>query len=262
MQCANWIDFTGRVCVVTGAAGGIGQAITRSFLDLGARVVAIDVSGETCEAFVASLDLPDDRVVALQADIADPRAVTAAADRAVDLIGPPDVLVNNAAILGRLPLHETEFGDWQRLIAVNLSGYFNCSRIFGAPMQDRGQGAIVHIASIAATEPIGNAGAYSTSKAGIQMMSRQIACEWGPMGIRSNTVSPGMIRTPFSDTTYQQPGVEEFRKGKIPSRSIGLPQQVADAVVFLASDRAAYVNGADILVDGGLSQTLMGQFPR
>lgn len=257
----NWIDLSGRVCVVTGAAGGMGQAITRAFVDLGAKVAAVDINAATCEAFVASLGRPND-VIAVAADIADPATVQAAADQVAERLGSVAVLVNNAAILGKLPLHETGFDEWQRMLAVNLSGYFNCARVFGAGMIARGRGAIVHIASIAATEPVGNAGAYSTGKAGIHMMSRQMACEWGPMGVRSNTVSPGMIRTPFSEATYHRPGVEEFRKGKIPSRSIGIPEQVADAVVFLASDRAAYVNGADILVDGGLSQTLMAQFPR
>lgn len=262
MTGTNWIDFTGQVCVVTGAAGGMGQAITRAFLDLGARVAALDVSAAAARDFLAGLDPQGSRTMALACDIADPTAVAAAVDQLTARFGPADVLVNNAAILSKHPLHETRFEDWQRMLAVNLSGYFNCTRLFGAPMLARGRGAIVHIASIAATEPVGNAGAYSTAKAGIQMMSRQLACEWGPMGVRSNTVSPGMIRTPFSEATYQQPGVEAFRTGKIPNRSIGVPEQVADAVVFLASARAAYVNGADLLVDGGLSQTLMAQFPR
>lgn len=262
MQARNWIDFTDCTCVVTGAAGGMGQAITQAFLGLGARVAALDINGPGCHSFVASLGLSADRVAAIQVDIAVPESVNVAARRAQEHFGAPQVLVNNAAVLGKLPFQDTSFDEWQRIIAVNLSGYFNCSRVFGEVMLQQGRGAIVHIASIAATEPVGNAGGYSPSKAGIHMMSRQIACEWGPMGLRSNTVSPGMIRTPFSEATYQQPGVEDFRKSKIPNRSIGIPQQVADAVLFLASERAAYINGADVLVDGGLSQTLMGQFPR
>ena len=258
----NWINLAGRVCVVTGAAGGMGQAITRSFLSLGARVAALDIDGRACTDFVASLGLSDSSVAAIQCDIADPDAVIAAEARVQSLFGAADTLINNAAALGKKSLQDTSFADWDRILAVNLSGYFNCTQVFGAAMRARGAGVIVHIASIAATEPVGNAGPYSPSKAGVHMLSRQIAVEWGPLGIRSNTVSPGMIRTPFSEATYQQAGVEAFRKGKIPSRSIGVPQQVADAVMFLASGRASYINGADILVDGGLSQTLMAQFPR
>ena len=262
MPFANWIDFSGRICVVTGAAGGMGQEITRSFLDLGAQVAALDINAAACTDFVASLGLPDNRVAAFQCDIADPEAVIATEAATRTHFGAADILVNNAAALGKKPLHDTSFADWQRVLAVNLSGYFHCAKVYGEQMIQRHAGVIIHIASIAAHEPVNNAGAYSPSKAGVHMMSRQIACEWGPFGIRSNTISPGMIRTPFSEATYQQDGVEAFRKGKIPSRSIGVPRQVADAVMFLASDRAAYVNGGDILIDGGLSQTLMAQFPR
>lgn len=262
MPAANWIDFSGRICVVTGAAGGMGQEITRSFLDLGARVAALDINGAACTDFVAALGLPDTRVAAFQCDIADPEAVIATEAATRSHFGPADILVNNAAALGKKALHDTSFADWQRVLAVNLSGYFHCAKVYGEQMIQRHAGVIIHIASIAAHEPVNSAGAYSPSKAGVHMMSRQIACEWGPFGIRSNTISPGMIRTPFSEATYQQDGVEAFRKGKIPSRSIGMPRQVADAVMFLASDRASYVNGGDILIDGGLSQTLMAQFPR
>ena len=262
MPFANWIDFSGRICVVTGAAGGMGQEITRSFLDLGAQVAALDINAAACTDFVASLGLPDNRVAAFQCDIADPEAVIATEAATRTHFGAADILVNNAAALGKKPLHDTSFADWQRVLAVNLSGYFHCAKVYGEQMIQLRSGVIIHIASIAAHEPVNNAGAYSPSKAGVHMMSRQIACEWGPFGIRSNTISPGMIRTPFSEATYQQDGVEAFRKGKIPSRSIGVPRQVADAVMFLASDRAAYVNGGDILIDGGLSQTLMAQFPR
>ncbi len=262
MPAANWIDFAGRICVVTGAAGGMGQEIIRSFLDFGARVAAVDINGAACSDFVASLGLPDTRVAAFQCDIADPAAVIATEAATRTHFGPADILVNNAAALGKHSLQDTTFADWQRVLDVNLSGYFHCAKVYGEQMIERRAGVIVHIASIAAHEPVNNAGAYSSSKAGIHMMSRQIACEWGPFGIRSNTVSPGMIRTPFSEATYQQDGMEAFRKGKIPSRSIGVPRQVADAVMFLASDRASYVNGGDILIDGGLSQTLMAQFPR
>lgn len=262
MAIANWIDFSGKLCIVTGAAGGMGQAITRGFLELGARVAALDIDGDACAAFVASLDLAPDMAAGVPCDIADPAAVEAAAAIVQKRLGAADILVNNAATLGRHSLLETSFAEWNRILAVNLSGYFNCSQVFGAAMIERGSGAIVHVASIAATEPVADAGAYSSSKAGVHLLSRQIASEWGPLGIRSNTVSPGMIRTPFSEATYRRPGVEAFRTSRIPGRAIGQPQQIADAVLFLASERAGYINGGDILVDGGLSQTLMGQFPR
>ena len=126
----------------------------------------------------------------------------------------------------------------------------------------RKSGALVHIASIAASNPQPRSGAYSPSKAAVAMLSRQLALEWGPAGIRSNTVSPGFIRTPMSESFYQAPGIKERREAMLPSRRIGTPQDIADAVLFLASPRASYVNGAELLVDGGLDQVVMELTPR
>jgi NAD(P)-dependent dehydrogenase (short-subunit alcohol dehydrogenase family) len=125
-----------------------------------------------------------------------------------------------------------------------------------------GGGAIVHIASIAATNPQPRSGAYSPSKAGVVMLSRQLAQEWGADGIRSNVVSPGLIRTPLSEAFYQAPGVLERREAVIPAGRVGTPTDIADAVAFLARPRAAYVSGAELLVDGGLDQVMMGLVPR
>jgi len=120
----------------------------------------------------------------------------------------------------------------------------------------------VHIASIAAGQPQGMSGAYSVSKAGVAMLSRQLAFEWGPRGIRSNAVSPGLIRTPLSESFYRAPGVKERREAVVPLRAIGSPLDVANVVVFLASPRAGYITGQEIIVDGGFSQTLMSHVPR
>jgi glucose 1-dehydrogenase len=145
---------------------------------------------------------------------------------------------------------------------VNLTGYLICAQAFGPGMMQRGSGALVHIASIAASNPQPRSGAYSPSKAAVAMLSRQMALEWGPQGIRSNIVSPGLIRTPMSESFYQAPGIKERREAMLPSRRIGTPQDIADAVLFLASPRAGYVNGAEILADGGLSTVVMEQTPR
>jgi len=123
-------------------------------------------------------------------------------------------------------------------------------------------GAIVHIASIAASYPQSYSGAYSASKAGVVMLSRQLAVEWGSRGVRSNVVSPGMIRTPMTESIYQAPGVHEARRALVPARRIGRPEDIADTVVFLASERASYITGEEIIVDGGFTRTIMGVIPR
>jgi NAD(P)-dependent dehydrogenase (short-subunit alcohol dehydrogenase family) len=129
-------------------------------------------------------------------------------------------------------------------------------------MRKRRKGAMVHIASIAGIQPQPWSGAYSPSKAGVVMLSRQIALEWGPDGVRSNAVCPGTIRTPLSEAFYQVPGVMQAREKVIPVGRIGYPKDIADATVYLVSERAAFVTGEDVLVDGGLDKTIMGLLPR
>jgi NAD(P)-dependent dehydrogenase (short-subunit alcohol dehydrogenase family) len=134
--------------------------------------------------------------------------------------------------------------------------------MFGRQMRSLGRGSLVHVASIAGSHAQGQSGAYSVSKAGVVMLSRQLASEWGPQGIRSNVVSPGMVITPMSQSFYDTPGVTERRKAVVPSRRIGMPQDIADAILFLASDRSSYVNGDEITVDGGYVNMLMNLVPR
>jgi NAD(P)-dependent dehydrogenase (short-subunit alcohol dehydrogenase family) len=152
--------------------------------------------------------------------------------------------------------------DWERIMSLNLTGYLRCARIFGAAMLTRGEGALVHVASIAASFPQSYSGAYSVSKAGIVMLSRQLAVEWGPRGVRSNVVSPGMIRTQMTEDIYQAPGVHDARRTLVPARRIGRPEDIADAVVFLASERASYITGDEVVVDGGFTRIVMGVIPR
>ena len=135
-------------------------------------------------------------------------------------------------------------------------------RIPGRPMLRRGSGSVVHVSSVAASHPQAASGAYSPSKAAVSMLSRQLAFEWGPYGVRSNVVAPGLIRTPLSEAFYQVPGVLEARSAVVPARRVGTPQDLADVVVWLVSDRAGYVTGQAIAVDGGFTQTLMSHVPR
>ncbi len=137
-----------------------------------------------------------------------------------------------------------------------------CAQAFGRQMRDKGTGAIVHIASISGSHPQGQSSAYSASKAGIIMLSQQLATEWGPAGIRSNVVSPGMIETPLTRAIYDTPGVRERRSAVVPVCRIGQPRDIADAVLFLASRRASYINGAELTVDGGYTRMLMNLIPR
>lgn len=252
----SWLGLEERRVVITGAGGGIGQALARSFAGKGARVVLLD--RDTGRSFGLAQELGG---LALVCDLADAGSVAAAAER-VEEEGGADVLVNAAAILRPGALDEVSLEDWSAMLAVNLTGYLAAAQAFGRGMLARGRGALVHIASIAGSQPQPSSGAYSASKAATLMMSRQLAQEWGPRGVRSNCLSPGLVMTPMSAAFYADPDVKARREAMVPLRRIATPQDMADVALFLASDRAGYVTGQDVVVDGGLSQALMGLVPR
>ena len=258
----HWLGLSGRVCVVSGAGSGIGAAIAQGLAEVGARVVLLDRNAEAAEAVALGLRERGATALALPCDIADEAAVRGAAQRVRSELGPCAALINNAGLLRAGALDEVSLADWNAVLAVNLSGYLLCSREFAQQMLAAGRGSIVHIASIAALHPQTRSGAYSASKAGVLLLSRQMAAEWGPRGVRSNVVCPGMIRTPLSAGFYAEPGFETRRAAVTASRRVGEPVDIADPAIFLASDRAAYLNGAELLVDGGLGCMLMDMVPR
>lgn len=254
----SWLGLEGKVVVVTGATGGIGRALVAAFAGQGARVVLVDREADRAAEVAAELG----GTLALGCDIGQPEAVAEAAARVAAELGGADVLVNNAAILRPGALATLPVADWDAMLRVNLTGYLVAAQEFGRAMVEKGAGALIHIASIAGTQPQPASGAYSASKAATLMLSRQLAQEWGPKGVRSNCVSPGLVMTPMSAPFYADPAVKSRREAMVPLGRIATPEDMADVALFLASPRAGYVTGQEILVDGGLSQSLMGLVPR
>ncbi len=252
-----WLGLAGQVCVVTGGAGGIGRAVGAAFAAQGARVALLDLDGAAAASAAAEIG-----GVGVGCDTSSEASVRAACEAVSAKLGPADVLVNNAGILRPGPLATLPVAEWNAMMAVNLTGYLLCAQAFGAAMLERKSGSLVHIASIAASFPQGQSGAYSPGKAGVAMLSRQLALEWGPMGVRSNSVSPGMIRTPMSEAFYRAQGVAAARANLAPLKRYGVPGDIADAVLYFASPRAGYVTGQDLIVDGGVAQITMQQIPR
>jgi NAD(P)-dependent dehydrogenase (short-subunit alcohol dehydrogenase family) len=259
---SDWLGLTGRVCVVTGGGGGIGRATAVSLASAGARVAAIDRDERGLEGTQAELRKLGDVHLVTRCDTTCAESVTAASETIEKSLGPCGVLVNTAAILRPGALDTLSLAEWNAVLAVNLTGYFLCAQIFGRQMHAHRRGSLVHVSSIAGSNAQGQSGAYSVSKAGVIMLSRQLANEWGPHGIRSNVVSPGMVITPMSQSFYDTPGITERRAAVVPSRRIGMPQDIADAILFLAGDRSSYVNGEEITVDGGYANMLMNLVPR
>jgi NAD(P)-dependent dehydrogenase (short-subunit alcohol dehydrogenase family) len=261
-QEPSWLALGNQVCVVTGAAGGIGTSISEAFVAAGARVALLDRDTEKTIALAERLRTGGGDVIAIGCDIGDPTSVVSAVERVQRDLGTANVLVNNAGLLRAGGIETIDLDAWNTMLQVNLTGYMLCSQAFGRAMLGRGSGSIVHVASIAARHPQTHSGAYSASKAAVAMLARQLAAEWGPRGIRSNTVCPGMIRTPLSESFYTNGDIEARRSAMTASRRIGRADDIANVVAFLASPRAAYVNGAELVVDGGLDAMLMDLVPR
>lgn len=260
--CGDWLGLAGQVCVVTGAASGIGAAIAQGLAAVGAQVALLDRNASGAEQQAQALRAQGGMALAVACDITDEVAVRTAAQRVRAELGPSQVLINNAGFLRAGALEAVSLADWNAVLAVNLTGYLLCAREFVRDMLAAGRGSIVHIASVAALHPQTHSGAYSPSKAGVLLLSRQMAAEWGPQGVRSNVVCPGMIRTPLSAKFYEEPGFEARRAAVTASRRVGEPEDIANPAIFLASARAAYLNGAELLADGGLGCMLMDMVPR
>lgn len=253
----SWLGLEGKTAVVTGAGGGIGKAIAAAFAGVGANVALLDINAE---AVTASAD--EIGGVGIACDVTSDASVRSAWEAVNDRFGPTDILVNNAAFLSPGNLDEVDIGAWQRMLDVNLTGYLRCAQVFGKDMLAQGKGAIVHVGSISGSNQQAFSNAYSASKAAVSMLSRQLAFEWGPRGVRSNVVAPGLVRTPLSEAFYADPKTKAAREQVVPLRRIGRVEDIAEAVLFFASDRAGYISGQEVIVDGGYAQTLMSHVPR
>ena len=174
----------------------------------------------------------------------------------------PDVWVNNAGIVRFGPLLDITLDDWRAVVEVNLTGTWICARSVGRRMVERGSGSIVNITSMNGVAPGPNGGAYGATKAAVALLTQQMALEWGAHGVRVNAVAPGLIDGGMSESIYADAATRAARTGKVPIGRLGSVDDIASAVLWLASDDASYVTGQNLLVDGGVTMAMIANLPR
>jgi NAD(P)-dependent dehydrogenase (short-subunit alcohol dehydrogenase family) len=229
-----------RVALVTGAASGIGEATTARFRDEGAVVATLDLQGDVDHAL----------------DVRDEAAVEAAVRAVVDRAGRIDVVVNAAGVAGGGPVHLLPADEWDRVVDVNLKGTFLVAKHVAAVMLGQRSGSIINIASIEGLEGTEGGSAYNASKGGVVLLTKNMAIDYGRVGIRVNCICPGFIETPMMAAVMENEGMKTYRDRWLDEHKLGRfgkPSEIAAAALFLASDDASFVTGHALVVDGGFT---------
>ena len=240
-----------RVAMVTGAARGIGREVALVLAKRGYTITANDLS--VPEGTLVELERVGGETLAVPGDVSDEESVREMVETVMKEFGQVDVLVNNAGISTIVPAEETTLANWQRTLAVNLTGPFLMSREFGKEMLRRGEGSIVNVSSVAGLLGIADRAAYNASKHGLIGLTRTLAVEWGGRGVRANAVCPGWVKTEMDQQDQGSGGYTDADiKGRVPMARFATPEDIAQAVAFLADpDLSGFVNGHTLSVDGG-----------
>ncbi len=257
------MNLKDKVAIVTGSGSGIGKCIAEVFAKEGAKVVGASLEGAAGQAGIDDIVKQGGEATYLQCDISVEDEVEKLVAATLEKYGRIDVLVNNAGVDFTKAFEETEATDWDRVVDTNLRGVYLCARRVVLEMLKSGGGAIVNIASVHSIAGLPGAGPYDAAKWGVVGLTKVLAVEFGTRGIRVNALSPGLIDTPmWSSLMAAAADAEEclnFWKSNIPMGRVGKPEEIANAAVFLASDKASYITGSNILVDGGMTSQLISQ---
>jgi gluconate 5-dehydrogenase len=244
-------SLAGRVALVTGAAGGIGQSIAQHLGWAGARVVVNDLDPDRCTQTVALLGESGVEALACPYDVTQSHAVEQASALLAQEGWYPDILVSNAGIQLRTPLEETPPDVWRRLIGIHVDGAYLHCRSYLPGMKQRGFGRVLVVGSITALAALPNQAAYTAAKGALAALVRSLAVDYGPMGITCNMLAPGATRTPLTRSLHTDPAFDSYIRSAVPAQRWGEPDDISAATVFLASTAASYINGHVLAIDGG-----------
>jgi len=251
----------GKTIIVTGGASGIGRATCVLAAREGANVAIADINREMAEETAEMVKATGKQALIIEMDTSQKTDALRMADETVKAFGTIDGLVCSAIKLVPGRLEELPEEDWDMVMDIGLKGYFLCAQSAGRVMLAKGSGSIVLISSIGGVQAYNGAGAYSVCKAGAIMLGKLIGVEWGGRGVRSNTVCPGQVRTPMTEAMFEDPEIAAGRAAVVPMGRVGNPEEIAEACIFLLSDRASYINAGSMQVDGGQAESKMMHTP-
>ena len=254
-------DISGKVTLVSGGSRGIGRALAAGFAERGAKVIITGRDESTLTETAAGLSTPENQVETLVCDVASVDAVKAGIDEVYTRHGRIDVLLNVAGVNIRQPALKFTEDEYDFVMDINLKGAFFIVQEVGRRMVGQGSGSIVNIDSLNTYAPLKNVTPYAMSKAGVVMMTRSLALEWGPKGVRVNTIAPGFILTDLTQKLWSDPTMQEWGLTNTPLGRLGKPEDMVGAAVFLASNAAAFMSGQVVRVDGGFTAGLNWPIP-
>ncbi len=246
-------SLEGQVGIVTGGGQGLGQAFCRAYAEAGADIVVAERNPTTGPVTVEQIEAVGRRGLFVETDVTEKSSVAAMVQRALAAFGRIDFLMNNAGITKWGPAENVSEQDWRQVMAVNLDGLFYCCQAVFEPMKAAGGGRIVNIASMSGlivNDPQAQA-SYNTSKAAVIHLTRSLACEWAPHGIRVNAIAPGYMATPMAQPFFDDPAYGGRWMQAIPLGRPGQPEELTGAAIYLAAEASSYVTGAVLVVDGG-----------
>jgi len=248
------ISLTGKRALVTGSGRGIGRAIALGLARAGAHVAVNAIHPENCRKVVDEIRNLGSRGIAVPGDVNDSESRANLVHEAVEALGGIDILVNNAGVVASAKLEETSEAEYDRLMGVNLKAVYFCCQLAGRWMIKAGGGSIINISSIVGINPFPERSLYAISKAGVIMLTKELALEWAKHGITVNSIAPGFFKTDLLLSRFKIGALsEQLILRRVPMRRFGELEEIADLTVFLASDSAKYITGQTIVIDGGYS---------